>query len=218
MTFGRQYVYTSLRTYLWLVFLFSIFTVRTVDIGPFGEVGTVFDHLVVIASVCLTLWFVVNEIWSLAAQGWKEYLSDGWNWTDWTCYILVLYCLLSEYKFSLGWSNPGSPQLALAELMLWGKVLYFLRAFETTGVYILTMVHIARDIQEFMLIIALFILGFAFAFYVLFNKSDAFNGEDAEYAYRNIGYALISTFNMGVMADFSMDLFKDQEHEILLLR
>jgi hypothetical protein len=219
MSYGRKYVYSSLRAYLWLVFLFSIFTVRTVDRGPFGEVGTFFDHCVVIAAVCLTMWFVATETWSLAAQGWPQYLADGWNWVDWSCYVLVIYCLLSgiDWSFSMGWSHPGSPQLALAELMLWGKVLYFLRAFETTGVYILTMVHIARDIQEFMLIIALFILGFGFAFYVLFNKSDAFNGEDAEYAYRNIGYALISTFNMGVMGDFSMDMFHNQEHEILLL-
>lgn len=220
MAFGSKHVYTALRAYLWLVVTFSAFAVRMVKTGPFGEVGTVIiDHCLVLFALCLTLWFVLNEVWSLAAQGWTQYLRDRWNWVDWACYALVLYCLLAGYSFSLSssWSTPGSPQLALAELMLWGKVLYFLRAFEATGVYILTMVHIMHDIREFILIIALFILGFGFAFFVLFNESDAFNGEDVKYAYQNLAYALLSTFNMGVMGDFSMDMFHNQEHEVLLL-
>ena len=166
MAYGRGHVCSKLRTYIWLVLLFSSFTVRTVDSGPFGQVGSNFDHGVVAGALCLTLWFCVNEVWSLAAQGWPQYLSDGWNLIDWSCYVLVIYCLLSEYKWEVGWDNPGSPQMALAQLMLWGKVLYFLRAFETTGVYILTMVHIMRDMKSFMFIFALIILGFGFAFYV----------------------------------------------------
>lgn len=220
MTYGSKHVYTSLRAYLWLVVAFSTFAVRTVRTGPFGEVGTTaLDHCIVAVALCLTMWFVQGEVWSLAAQGWAQYLRDGWNWVDWACYTLVIYCLLAGYTFSLstGWTSPGAPALALVELMLWGKVLYFLRAFEATGVYILTMVHIIRDIREFILIIALFILGFGFAFFVLFNESDAFNGEDVKYAYQSLSYALLSTFNMGVMGDFSMDMFHDQEHEGLLL-
>ena len=58
---------------------------------------------------------------------------------------------------------------------------------------------------------------YGFAFFVLFNESDAFNGEDVKYAYQSLSYALLSTFNMGVMGDFSMDMFHNQEHEVLLL-
>ena len=179
------------------------------------------EHAIVYLSSAITLYFVSMEIWNLMAIGYANSCFDLWNVTDWTCYVLLLYCLFVGYKgpgsADAIWDTPPPPALAVAQLLLWAKVLYFMRAFEGTGVYILTIVHILRDIKSFLLIVSIIIIGFSFAFYVLFQMSDTFINDTHVMAYSNIAWSLVSTFNMGVMGDFDTEMFHLQENETILL-
>jgi hypothetical protein len=195
--------------------------VRTVEIS--SKTGESWhDHVIVYFATAITVYFMFMEFWNLLATGYYNYCLDFWNCIDWTCYTLVLYCLFVGYKVpgsdnDAVWAIPSPPALALAQLLLWAKVLYFMRAFEGTGVYLLTIVHILKDIQSFLLIGLIVLVGFGFAFYVLFQTSDSYLNDSHVMAYSNLGWSLVSTFNMGVMGDFDTDMFHLQEYETMLL-
>lgn len=50
------------------------------------------------------------------------------------------------------WEAQPAVLFALPQLLLWGKVLYFLRAFEETGVFTMMIVRIFYSIRYFLVI------------------------------------------------------------------
>lgn len=59
-----------------------------------------------------------------------------------------------EQKTVVGpaWSVEPAVLFAVPQLLLWGKVLYFLRAFEETGVFTMMIVRIFYSIRYFLVI------------------------------------------------------------------
>ena len=84
---------------------------------------------------------------------------------DWTCYITMMIAVTNswklpefesswEQKMLIGpaWSTQPATLFAVPQLLLWGKVLYFLRAFEQTGVFTMMIVRIFYSIRYFLVI------------------------------------------------------------------
>jgi hypothetical protein len=115
------------------------------------------------------------------------------------------------------WDVQPPVLFAVPQLLLWAKVLYFLRAFEETGVFTMMIVRICYNVRYFIVIMAIMILGFTFTFYIMFNESDRLYVSERSGAYENIFMSIISTYNMGVLGDFNMDAFFHQEQEVVML-
>ena len=87
------------------------------------------------------------------------------NWLDWSCYITMMLAVtkswrLPEFEASweqgmlvgAAWNDQHAVLFAVPQLLLWGKVLYFLRAFEATGVFTMMIVRIFYSIRYFLVI------------------------------------------------------------------
>ena len=72
-------------------------------------------------------------------------------------------------------------------------MLYFLRAFEETGVFTMMIVRIIAKTKYFLIIMAIMIVGFTFTFYVMFNESDRLRVNVDRRAYDSLIMSLIST-------------------------
>lgn len=227
--YGQKRTMEDFRFYLWLVVTFSGFTYRRIEYG--FEMGqSVFDHVLAALVVGLTFRFMWGEVTAIRVAGWVEYLPDFWNWMDWSCYITMLSAVIQSWKlpnFEASWEQKQlvSPTwdvqppvlFAVPQLLLWAKVLYFLRAFEETGVFTMMIVRICYNVRYFIVIMAIMILGFTFTFYIMFNESDRLYVSERSGAYENIFMSIISTYNMGVLGDFNMDAFFHQEQEVVML-
>ena len=227
--FGQKKIMEEFRYYIWLVLSFSVFTYRRIEYGyEMGE--KIYDHILAAAVVGLTCKFMWGEITAVRVGGWKDYLPDFWNWLDWTCYILLMIVVTTSWKFpdlSASWEQKqvicdtwmraDAVLYAMPQLLLWAKVLYFLRAFEETGVFTMMIVRIIAKTKYFMIIMAIMILGFTFTFYIMFNESDRLRVNVDRRAYDSMIMSLISTYNMGILGDFNMEAFHEQEEESWLL-
>jgi hypothetical protein len=228
-TFGQKKIMEEFRFYVWLVLSFGIFTYRRIEDGfEMGE--KLYDHLLALAIASLTISFMWGEVTAVRVGGWADYLPDFWNWLDWTCYIMMLLVVVQSWKlpdFSASWEQKEiicdpwermpAVMYAIPQLLLWSKVLYFLRAFEETGVFTMMIVRIIFKIRYFIVIMGIMILGFTFTFYIMFNESDRLRVNVDRRAYDGLVLSLITTYNMGVLGDFNMEAFHEQEQETWLL-
>ena len=228
-TFGQKKIMEEFRYYLWLVLSFGVFTIRRIENGwNMGQVW--YDHVLALVIAVLAISFMWGEVTAVRVGGWAEYLPDFWNWLDWTCYIMIMLVVLGSYeqpKWKESWDQnevicepwhlQPAVMYAVPQLLLWSKVLYFLRAFEETGVFTMMIVRIIVKIRYFLVIMGIMLLGFTFTFYIMFNESDLLRVAVDRRAYETFFLATISTYNMGVLGDFNMEAFHEQEQETWLL-
>jgi hypothetical protein len=212
-----------------LVLSFGVFTIRRIENGwNMGQVW--YDHVLALVIAVLAISFMWGEVTAVRVGGWAEYLPDFWNWLDWTCYIMIMLVVLGSYeqpKWKESWDQnevicepwhlQPAVMYAVPQLLLWSKVLYFLRAFEETGVFTMMIVRIIVKIRYFLVIMGIMLLGFTFTFYIMFNESDLLRVAVDRRAYETFFLATISTYNMGVLGDFNMEAFHEQEQETWLL-
>ncbi len=59
------------------------------------------------------------------------------------------------------------PIASLCLIVLWGKMFYFLRLFETTSDFIRMIIEIVRGMMNFLIVLSFAIIAFASSFYVL---------------------------------------------------
>ena len=82
------------------------------------------------------------------------------------------------------------PLLALAIYLKWLGIFYFMQGFQTSGIFIRTIIQIISDTYIFMLVLAITVLGTSFCLYVLVSP------DDTQGTYDTPGSALLSTFNL----------------------
>ena len=94
-----------------------------------------------------------------------QYLKDFWNWLDIASLGLNLTYLVRDIVDA----DPHNNRVisSLAALLMWLKLLYFLRLFAPTAALIRMIVEICKDMFVFTIIYFIAIIGFADAFYIL---------------------------------------------------
>jgi Ion transport protein len=166
--YGRDDHIFSLVMYVVLLSLFTLLIVM------FDTWATTSDDVMIVAwtlqgiKCIFTLYFVWQE--SLELKHAKlNWFYDAWNWLDATAYILI--CVGVIVQASSGRKHPAHNKAAnvinaIAAVLLWFKLLHYMRPYKATGVLVSMIFKILMKIRAFMLVLAVVVLGFATAFTV----------------------------------------------------
>ena len=125
------------------------------------------------------------------------YFADVWNIVDLTSYsfniVGVAIRLLNEKD-----TNFSKIAFAVSSVLMWLKLLYYMRAFKSTGPLVSMILQILLESRYFLLILCISLCGFAQAFLVMG-------------LYETVGSALLQVFVM-MLGDFSLE-FQDTSNE-----
>ena len=82
--------------------------------------------------------------------------------------LTTLIFIILKVFFAYAWAEAYAFKLgAIATIILWLKLFYFLRIFETTSPLIRMITQIIIDIQVFLIVLILAVVAFANGFYLL---------------------------------------------------
>lgn len=125
------------------------------------------------------------------------YFADVWNIVDLTSYsfnILGVAIRLFKEKDT----NISKIAFAISSVLMWLKLLYYLRAFKSTGPLVSMILQILFESRFFLLILCIALFGFAQAFLVMG-------------LYGTVGTSLLQVFVM-MLGEFDLE-FKDTANE-----
>ncbi|CAB4444874.1 unnamed protein product [Rhizophagus irregularis] len=117
----------------------------------------------------------------------KVYFNDPWNYFDLGAYSLPI--LTSVYYFILEYGDMKSTYMidnekstsnydiikgiiAISNLLLYFKLLLFLRVFKSFGIYFAIIIGIPKKVFPFLVVLLFVFLGFAHAFFTLLRATD----------------------------------------------
>jgi hypothetical protein len=95
----------------------------------------------------------------------SDYVVDFWNMADIINYSLCTSVILMD-AFNAEISTIR-PTASVCVIILWIKMFYFLRVFETTSRLIRMIIEIINDMKNFLIVLSIGIMGFANGFYIL---------------------------------------------------
>ena len=155
-------------------------------------------------SLCLVSMLIYLESKVMYRQGFNEYSESGWNWLQMCAYFLVILSsviaivhdilyfasstdstgaigttgstgstgAINHVPYLLSYNNVlGSVAMAVA----WTSCLSYLRGFDMFASIIATLVQILHDLQGFILMIFILVIGMTSAFKVLLPGANSFN-------------------------------------------
>jgi Ion transport protein len=165
----------SLVLYLMLLTLFVLLTAYFQDMVQSTDHSIVTTAWMLQCIKCaIVLYLVSQEIVEAVAVKASKWLLDFWNVLDITAYTLTLIAVLKQATAA----DTTHPALnttaniinATAAVLLWFKLLHFMRPYQSTGPLVMMIFEIIADIRTFLLILAIVVMGFANAFYVILSK------------------------------------------------
>lgn len=159
----------------------------------------------IIIAILLALWayffyIEIKQAYSLR----KEYMKDFWNWIDISSLILNFTYLIRDLLNSDPHNNRVLSSCAV--LIMWLKLLYFLRLFAPTAALIRMIVEITQDMFVFTIIYFIAIVGFADAFFILAYNLNS--NEENEMFDNNFLLAIIYSYRTG-LGDFDTAAFEN---------
>jgi F0F1-type ATP synthase membrane subunit b/b' len=142
-------------------------------------------------ALVLNVWFMLAELIEARGSGWAVYVSEVWNYIDLGSHFLVfataiLHGTRSRRQYAVA---------AVTILMLWFKLLSFLRGFQGSGVFVRLLFAIGFKIRYFLLVWAIVIIGFANAFIILF-RAGLPTSVDGQFS--NLGTSFVNAFKGAV--------------------
>jgi WD40 repeat protein len=181
--------------------LLTTFSIYTFD----RSIGTDFQWVsmvIVIVLVLLDTYFMYNEFFEFVDAPFK-YMTGIWN-------VIIGVVIISGLvgnvlRLALVQDTLVSrTALSITAIFMWSNVLYYLRAFEATGPLVSMVLRISRDMQPFLLILMLCIVGFSQAFWLISNEQP--NELDDDPPYRTIASSLLYSFS-STLGDFNPEAF-----------
>ena len=170
------YPYHYFLSILYLVLL-SLVTLTNYTFHSWIHTNNYFTPILTIVSIIffITSYFVILELFQLIQatrdQSLINYLLDVQNLLDWSTYILVYTGYI--YRVSKQAETYESASImSVTTVLMFLKLLYFLRPFKSTGPLIRMVFCILFSIKELMVILVLVIFGFSQAFYLLTFDND----------------------------------------------
>lgn len=107
---------------------------------------------------------------------------------------------------------------AVATFILWSQSLFYLRAFKSTGKFVSMVIAMVIDIRFFVLILGIFVLATANAYFLLFAGCDVGNGDtDCDSGWDTVSNTIYSSINMLIYGDFDLEAI-DGTKEIRVAR
>ena len=113
----------------------------------------------------LSFYLIAIEVVQLFKQGILNYMSSVWNYLDITPSILVCVYMYLEYRGDFDdlkdlFNVYRGVMRGVLNLLVWLKLLYFLRLFKETGYLIRIIVQVIKDMKYFLLLLLLTIIAF----------------------------------------------------------
>lgn len=135
-------------------------------------------------------------------RGTNQYWGDTWNRLDLPSYMLLTGIIC--YDFSV--DGPSSPNtlVALAVVMLSTKLLYLMQAYTSLVTMVL---QVVRDMASFSMLMLIFLVTFALAFFVLAQRCTPGSNMGSEFG----GWtAIMRSFAM-MFGDFDLEYLNDED-------
>lgn len=142
------------------------------------------------------------------------WITSGWNWMEFTSYaaaIVIPFAKDDHHSDEITLSCI----VAIASIMLWGKVLYYARAFFPTGPLVIMIGEIIQDILYFIALAFMVLFGFGVAFFVLYhplwadepliNDMDQETVDELKLSFETLGQSLMTVFAF-VLGDFDLKI------------
>jgi len=176
---------------------------------------------------CVTIagtgYFFIWELGQIIRDGVGTYFLQGWNYLDVASIVLNTF-LLCDLHLELDYLNMEDTVLVcfVAVFILWYKLIYWFRLFESTSFYIKLIVETIKSIEYFIIIFVVFLLAFSNAIFIL-NTNRTDGNDDGDEGSRLLGGelkngALDSILNQYMLAlgefgtdNFSADSGKNSE-------
>ncbi|KAG5189053.1 Ion transport protein-domain-containing protein, partial [Tribonema minus] len=173
--YGRSGHIRSLGLYILLISDFVVCTIwfHALSFGTLAERITAWALQAI--KLVLALWFLRKELRQLQSQGGplkeqiQEYFTDPWNLLDLSAYALLFIGVAAQV--STRKSLLADCTNSIVALLLWFKLLYFMRPFRSTGPLINTIFEIMADMRTFLVILLVVVVGFANAFYAILGRA-----------------------------------------------
>ena len=164
---GRYVFLFDFVTYLLLMVFFTVFIVYV------PSKGTI-PFLILTFSLLRTC----KELLQIYVQRWN-YFKDLSNYLNWTLYIttalfMVPYVTNPDVLNEFFASTKDSQVLwnigVIAIFVCYTNMMLFLRRYRLFGTYISMYIEVTKTVFQVMIVFIFLVLGFAFAFYVLFKE------------------------------------------------
>ncbi|XP_071487223.1 transient receptor potential cation channel subfamily A member 1 homolog [Diadema antillarum] len=149
----------------------------------FGRIGNWIIFLLAVINI-------IREVVQLYFQR-RSYFCFG-NLIEWVLYLLAILLVLPlsgiEYhngiNIRLAWQWQCG---AVAVFLAWINLILFMRRFSVLGIYVIMFIDIFRTFMKFVVVLILFVVAFALAFYTLLMNQQPFH---------RIEYSFVKTFVM----------------------
>eukprot|EP00357_Protocruzia_adherens_P031747 CAMPEP_0115008104 /NCGR_PEP_ID=MMETSP0216-20121206/21674_1 /TAXON_ID=223996 /ORGANISM="Protocruzia adherens, Strain Boccale" /LENGTH=1245 /DNA_ID=CAMNT_0002375369 /DNA_START=220 /DNA_END=3957 /DNA_ORIENTATION=- len=215
--YARKAYVRELSTYILFLLLFTAFTAFQTysdeDSGPFNDEDQAKVYKWVI-SIPLLLVLVIRFLGELKQfiheEDKVEYYTDVWNLTDVLLIITSLTGIIMAAidDFISDYDNKAvNGMLSIAVLLVWARLMSFLRGFREVGMMVRIIVEIIKDIKYFLLILGLGVCGFAHSYYLVHRSRDEDQTVTAE---------LGDMYNLS-LGDFNVDEFGTYEYLFFIL-
>lgn len=132
-----------------------------------------------------------------------DYFVSFWNLTDLISYSMCLIVVIFDRTPVPNVVNR--PIASLCLIVLWVKMFYFLRVFETTSRLIRMIIEIVNDMTNFLIVLTIGILGFSGGFYILQQGTSS---AENLYPVGEVPMNVIWTYRLA-MGDFQIDFFDE---------
>ncbi|XP_066901271.1 transient receptor potential channel pyrexia isoform X2 [Halyomorpha halys] len=185
----------KLRTYfILMILLYAALTISitTVSHITFIEKSNTTLCLVISMSARVMMFLCLIPIITVeiinASQLKRYYILDSESWVKWS--VIISACILEALNPKLYWIHYLA---SVTVLLSWIELLFLISRWPTWGFYVLMFSRVASKVIKVLITFAFLMIGFAFAFQILFEASIPF---------RNILEALVKVIVMMTEFDY----------------
>jgi len=155
-----------------MLFFFTVYTmffVSYVDNVPSVKKDTPITEILgyyalLVIQFAMVGYFILIEIQQFFRDK-LEYISSFWNYTDLLinsmCLMVFILDLMEDKQKLL------RPVASGTLIIVWVKLFYYLRAYDSTSQLIRMIIETVKDIRYFLFVLLIGIIGFAGGFYIL---------------------------------------------------
>eukprot|EP00054_Salpingoeca_dolichothecata_P018052 m.110188 g.110188 ORF g.110188 m.110188 type:complete len:1047 (-) comp22707_c2_seq2:318-3458(-) len=194
--FGLFFFNLNLVAYLLFLTFLTVFVVEN-NVHENNENLSLGSRAAQLLVVIFSVFRLVVEVLQLANEK-LRYFYDFLNYVEWILFVLSLCFMLpfNEDKSVSQWTCG-----AFAVFLGWINLIMFVRIFNTFGIYVLMFQETLKTALQVLGVFSLFVVGFAFSFYILLQDS---------YHFGQVGRSLMKTFVMMTGEFEYADYFEQQ--------
>ena len=117
----------------------------------------------------------------------NPYTGDFWNYIDWVAYFLMTATAISHivdvFAHTTVWADWHARISVVSLIIIWFRLLKFLRPFEFIGWFIAILIYLTWDIVRFLIFILVLVIPYSIGFWVLFQfvEQDIFSFHSATF-------------------------------------